>query len=104
MHSEHQHEMEASGQHHAPAILPLVKISWYPLVRILSLDVIVKRNPCPSWELNFGLPACSLVIILNELSQLLCGNMRINLCDNYPAFVVQCFTYHSECKNHVTNV
>jgi hypothetical protein len=60
-----QHWMEVSGQLHTPEKEP-----WYPMDRRLSEPQTwsgpsgKEKKPCPFWESNLSLPACSLAIIL----------------------------------------
>jgi hypothetical protein len=69
--------MEVSGQRHALAALPLGKELPAPMDRKLGEPQSQfgcggeEKNPCPCQELNLSCPACSLVAILTELSQLL---------------------------------
>jgi len=62
--------MKVSNRFHAPVTLPLGKSPQYPVKRIVvgpraGLDMMMRKNSCPCWELNPGHPACSLVTILS---------------------------------------
>jgi hypothetical protein len=61
--------MEVSGQPHAPVALPLGKELSRPENKYASGDK--GKKLCPCQESNSGHPACCLVTVMTEISQLL---------------------------------